>query len=32
MSCFPLYSYSANKIEVELNLSNYTKKFDLKTQ
>ena len=27
---FPLYSHSKNKIEVELDLSNYATKFDLK--
>ena len=32
MSYFPSYSYSKTKIEVELDLSNYAPKSDLKTQ
>ena len=32
MSYFPPYSYSKNKVEVELDLPNYTTKYDLKTQ
>ena len=31
MRHFPPYSHSENKIEVELDLSNYATKFDLKT-
>ena len=30
MSYFPLYSHSKNKIEIELDLSNYATKSDLK--
>ena len=32
MSYFPPYTHNKNKIEVELDLSNYATKFDLKTQ
>ena len=31
MNCFPPFSHSKNKIEVELDLSNYATKSDLKS-